>query len=244
MASIHLTDITVSAGDPPRDLLSRVNARFESGTISLILGANGSGKSMLLRTLLGLQPHRQGSVALNQKVLHRDFRLLHETVGVAFQNPDLQIFGETVREDVALAVDPSGAPVNERTVSDLLDRFGLGECRDAPPWELSGGQKRRLALAGAFAGSPDFLVLDEPFLELDYPSIQSLTALLRERRDFGTGVVVASHETVDLWDIVDQVIVMSAGTVVYAGSREGATDVIGPAVGLRPIRECFPGTPR
>lgn len=237
MASIHLTDVTVSAGDPPRDLLSRVSARFEAGTINLILGANGSGKSMILRALLGLQPRREGTITLDGTELRRDFRRLHEVVGVAFQNPDLQIFGETVREDVALAADPAGAPVDDGAVETLLERFGLQECRTAPPWELSGGQKRRLALAGAFAGNPPVLALDEPFLELDYPSILALTTLLQERRDSGACVIVASHETEDLWRIVDQVVVAAAGRIVYAGDREGAREVIGPAVGLRPLRD-------
>jgi energy-coupling factor transporter ATP-binding protein EcfA2 len=242
MASIYLKDVTVSAGDPPRDLLSQVSVRFEPGTINLILGVNGSGKSMLLRAILGLQPHREGSITLNGAELRRDFCSLHEIAGVAFQNPDLQIFGETVREDVALAADPAGAPVEDSEVDALLQRFGLEESGSAPPWELSGGQKRRLALAGAFAGNPSVLALDEPFLELDYPSIQVLTALLAERRDAGACVIVTSHETADLWNVVDQVVVVAAGRILYAGGRDGAIEVIGPAVGLRPLGTSVPGT--
>jgi energy-coupling factor transporter ATP-binding protein EcfA2 len=159
---------------------------------------------------------------------------------VCFQNPDLQIFGDTVAEDIGLALSSGGARTAVEASGEctrLMGEFGLSEVASETPWTLSGGQRRRLALAGALAGPPKVLILDEPFLELDYPSVEQLITSLRGFRDRGGTVIVASHETRDIWPVVDQTVVMYGGEAVYTGPPHGARPYIVPAYGLRPLSQ-------
>ncbi|MFO8043925.1 MAG: ABC transporter ATP-binding protein [Alkalispirochaeta sp.] len=265
MADVELRDLTVDLGDPPQRVIDSVSLHCPPGTLTLVLGANGSGKSVLLRTILALVSATSGSVMLNGTDLRRKPRLLHAVTGVCFQNPDLQIFGDTVADDVALALntghrspgrgtgDPAKIPARssqedsarrhqaqeqqaqEQQGGRLIAEFGLAGREDEPPWNLSGGQRRRLALAGALAGQPEVLILDEPFLELDYPSVEQLVRSLRAFRNAGGTVILASHETRDIWPEVDQTLVMYRGQALYSGPPEGALPYITPEYGLRPL---------
>ncbi len=263
MADVELRDVTVDLGDPPRRVVDSVSLHCPPGTLTLVLGANGSGKSVLLRTILALVSATSGSVMLNGADLRRKSRLLHAITGVCFQNPDLQIFGDTVAEDVALALDtgnrsagrgsgppaakvmsnsgeesagrPPQQPQQGQQGNRLIAEFGLTGREDEAPWNLSGGQRRKLALAGALAGPPEVLILDEPFLELDYPSVDQLVRSLRAFRNSGGTVILASHETRDIWPEVDQTLVMYRGRALYSGSPGGALPYITPEYGLRPL---------
>ncbi|MEX2442057.1 MAG: ABC transporter ATP-binding protein [Alkalispirochaeta sp.] len=238
MADVELKDVAVTLGDPPRRIIDTVSLRCLSGTITLVVGANGSGKSVLLRTILSLVQPSAGSVFFDGADVRRKPRILHAVTGVCFQNPDLQIFGDTVAEDVALALT-TGTPNAEEDTAGHCDKlvaeFGLEGHEGDAPWTLSGGQRRRLALAGALAGPPKVLILDEPFLELDYPSVRRLVATLRAFRDSGGTVILASHETRDIWHLVDQAVVMYEGRALYTGPPEGAQPFVVPDYGLRPI---------
>mgnify|MGYP006267180021 FL=1 len=231
MAFLEVNSRSVRLGEPPREVLSAISFKAEAGSTTLVLGANGSGKSVLLRSLLGLVPGR-GEVRVAGRRLRGRLQWLYRRSGVSFQNPDLQIFGDTVGEDIAIALEPD---TNEAEIGRLLHIFALEESAHRSPWELSGGQRRRLALATACAGSPELLVLDEPYIELDYPSIQALTGELRRLRESGSTVIVASHETRDIWPLTDQVIVLHAGQQLYAGDPLGALRFVQPEFGLRPL---------
>lgn len=238
MANVELKGISVDLGDPPRRIIDDFSLHCPSGTLTLIVGANGSGKSVLLRAILSLVSASSGSVTLDGEDVRRKPRLLYSVTGVCFQNPDLQIFGDTVAEDVALALTTRTSRTSDAITEDcrnLMAEFGLSDHEADSPWTLSGGQRRRLALAGAFAGDPKLLVLDEPFLELDYPSVDQLVRSLKEFRDTGGTVILASHETRDIWPVTNQTVVMYEGRAIYTGSREGARPYIVPDYGLRPL---------
>jgi energy-coupling factor transporter ATP-binding protein EcfA2 len=190
---------------------------------------------VLLRSILGLLRLESGTIDLDGVALGKRPEDLYRRCGVCFQNPDLQLFGETVEDDVALSLEARGhGSSGEDQAAVALKRFGLQELTIKAPWELSGGQRRRLALAGAFAGLPELLILDEPFLELDYPAVQDLVAALHEHRQNDGLAIVASHESRDLWEVVDQVIVLHQGRLAYAGPRGGAEAYVTPHYGLRP----------
>lgn len=237
MAELSLSEVSVALGDPPTPVLSSITTRFRPGAITLVLGANGSGKSVLLRAVLGLVP-ADGAVKLDGEILSRRRDAFYRRTGVTFQNPDLQIFGETVREDVQLGFrQRRGTDASEEELHALLHRNGLSGLADRTPWELSGGQRRRLAIAGAVAGDPEVLLLDEPFLELDFPSVRDLIATIAAARDRGATVVVTSHETRDIWPLVDTVVVLDGGRVVYDGPPRRAHHAVNEAHGLRPLNQ-------
>jgi len=235
MADVELRDVSVTLGDPPRRVIDSCSLHCATGTLTLMVGANGSGKSVLLRTILSLISPASGAVSLNGTDISRRPRMLHEVTGVCFQNADLQIFGDTVREDLQLALNSDTQHEEGGRLATLIEEFGLSGHEDDTPWTLSGGQRRRLALAGALAGPPQVLILDEPFLELDYPSVKGLVERLKAFRDSGGTVILASHETRDIWEAVDQAVVMYEGQAVYIGNRDGARPFITPEYGLRPI---------
>jgi energy-coupling factor transporter ATP-binding protein EcfA2 len=151
MASLEITGLSVALGDPLREVLSDVDLVADSGSLTLVLGANGSGKSVLLRTLIGLHRYQAGRILVDGREPGR--RAFHRRCGVTFQNTDVQIFGDTVENDLRI-----GKGVDHPLDPTFMDAFGLEELRNAIPHELSGGQRRRLALAGAFLGTPDFFL--------------------------------------------------------------------------------------
>ena len=235
MARLSIDRLTVSLGTPRRRVLSDVSLDCAPGTTTLVLGANGSGKSVFLRSILGLLRPDAGSVSLDGTPLGVRPERLYRRCGVCFQNPDLQLFGETVEDDIALALEARGhGSLDVEGVAGVLDRFNLRDLATRAPWELSGGQRRRLALAGAFAGFPELVILDEPFLELDYPAVQELVAVLQEHRRNNGLAIVASHESRDLWEMVDQVVVLYHGRLAYVGPPDGAEVYVSPHYGLRP----------
>jgi len=231
MATIAVTDLTVRLGDSPAPVLDNVSFVAGPGSIVLVVGANGSGKSVLFRTILGLHSPQSGTIAIDDVVLSASsVTPFHRRCGVTFQDTDLQIFGDTVEEDIRIG--KGDLPCPDR---GFLESFGLESLLDRPPGELSGGQRRRVALAGAFYGSPEFLLFDEPFIELDFPHILQLLERIREARDRGATILIASHDTRDIWEISDRVILLDGGRVAAAGAPGEVVERIGPDVGLRPI---------
>ena len=235
MASIELRSVSVRCGEDRRTVLDSIDLDISYGSISLLLGANGSGKTVLLRTILGLFPTIGGTITLDGVVLKRPFTRLHRMSGVCFQNSNVQIFGETVREDIEIG----RAPITSDD-EPVLDAFGIGELLDLSPSELSGGQLRRVALAGAFLRKPRFLFLDEPFLELDYPHIVRTVDQIDSARRRGVAVVITSHETRDIWEVLDRVTILERGRVVFCGSPADAISEISPSIGLRPFSDDTP----
>jgi energy-coupling factor transporter ATP-binding protein EcfA2 len=233
MAVLAVDHLTVRLGSPSREVISDVSVACAEGTATLLLGSNGCGKSVLMRTMLGLITPSAGTVSIGGRPLGRHARSFHKRCGVSFQNPETQLFGDSVYDDVAISVG-DGEDDPDSVITRALDRFGIADCRDRAPWELSGGQKRRLALAGAFAANPEFLFLDEPFLELDYPAIESLLSAIGRFLRAGGTAIIASHESRDLWDLMDHVVILNCGKAVYSGAPAEAEQYVSPRYGLRP----------
>ena len=191
-----------------------------------LLGANGSGKSTLLRLLDGLYFAQRGRVAAFGQALTEDALQDEATaiafrrrVGLVFQNPDVQLFNPTVLDEVAFGPLQMGWPRAEvlARVTRALAEFGLTALKDRPPHRLSGGEKKRVALASVLVLEPEALLLDEPTAALDPKSASEMIDFLIRCRGTGRTVVTATHDLDIVADIADLCVVMKAGRVIAQG---------------------------
>ena len=202
-----------------KELLHSVSFDAEEGTITVIAGRNGSGKSLLLKCLKGLEKPQAGSITLDGRELKgRKERMA--AFGLVFQDPSLQAVGSTVEKDIAFGPENMGLP-RERIreiVDSMCHRFSLDRIRKERPEVLSGGEKRRLAIAGVLAMDAKVLLLDEPFANLDYPSTLMMIETLIELRESGQTVVIVSHEAEKFLRHTDRTIIMADGRIAADGS--------------------------
>jgi cobalt/nickel transport system ATP-binding protein len=196
------------------------------GTRVALLGANGSGKTTLLRMLDGLYFPQIGSVRFRGAELTEesfaddDFAFsFRRQVGLVFQNPDVQLFNATVFDEVAFSPLQLRWPKNEvrERVNEILHRFGIAHLKDRIPHRLSGGEKKRVALASVLVLDPAVLLLDEPTAGLDPRSQSQLIDLLVEWAG-SKSVVTATHDLGDLADIADRCCVLDAGRLAADAS--------------------------
>ncbi|MGB4431358.1 MAG: energy-coupling factor transporter ATPase [Limnochordia bacterium] len=206
--------------------LAEVNLEIGEGEFVGIIGPTGSGKSTLIQHFNGLLLPTSGKVWVDGVDLtHKDtqLRIIRQKVGMVFQYPEHQLFGETVLEDVGFGPQNGGLPAEEveQRVRRALAYVGLDfeELKDQSPFELSGGQKRRVAIAGVLAMEPSVLILDEPTAGLDPKGreeiLDEICALHKER---GITVILVSHSMEDVARLVDRLIVMDKGRVVLDGT--------------------------
>jgi cobalt/nickel transport system ATP-binding protein len=213
--------------------LDNLSLSFPEGSRIALLGANGSGKSTLLRILDGLHFANSGAVRFRGEELTEDrfgddefafsFR---RQVGLVFQNPDVQLFNPTVFDEVAfgpLQLRWPKSEVRER-VGDILDRLRIAHLKDRVPHRLSGGEKKRVALASVLVLDPAVLLLDEPTASLDPRSQSQLIDLLVEWGGGAKSVIVATHDLGDLEDIADRCYVLDSGRLV---AERSPADVLG-----------------
>jgi cobalt/nickel transport system ATP-binding protein len=191
-----------------------------------LLGANGSGKSTLLRLLDGLIFGQSGAIWFRGEELCEEhlgdeafafpFR---RTVGMVFQNPDVQLFNPTVFDEVAFGPLQMRWPKNEirERTGGILERLRIGHLKDRVPHRLSGGEKKRVALASVLVLDPAVLLLDEPTASLDPRSQSELIDLLVEWGGGAKSVITATHDLGDLGDIADACFVLDGGRLVAEG---------------------------
>jgi energy-coupling factor transport system ATP-binding protein len=204
--------------------LDDISLTIGDGEFWSIIGATGSGKSTLIQHMNGLLRPTQGKVFVDgQDLTARGFNLkpIRHKVGLVFQYPEHQLFGETVFEDVAFGPHNMGLSLDavERRVAKAMSQVGLDpEFRGRSPFGLSGGQARRVALAGVLAMEPRVLVLDEPTAGLDPRGRDEILSLVRTFPDLGMTVVLVSHNMDDVALLADQVLVMHQSKVHMVGS--------------------------
>ena len=229
--------------------LSDVSFDVADGIILGIIGHTGSGKSTLLQHLNGLIKPTSGEVYIDDvcitdgKVKMTDIR---RKVGLVFQYPEYQLFEETVRKDVAFGPKNLGLDEEEQEtrVKKAIGLVGLDyeEIKDLSPFELSGGMKRRVAIAGVIAMDPKILILDEPTAGLDPSAHRDVLAMVRRIHDeMGIILIFVSHNMADIAEMSDRVMVMSDGKIALEGtpaevfSQAGKLAEMG--LGVPPARE-------
>ena len=200
------------------EALCGVSFRITHGEKVALVGANGAGKSTLLLHTNGLLMPSQGGVVLGGIALtRRTLPLVRQSVGLVFQDSDNQLFMPTVEEDVAFGPSNMRLEPEEirRRVTEALDAVGALDLRGESPFRLSGGQKRRVAIATVLAMEPSVLVMDEPTSNLDPRARRQIIDLIRR---FGHTTLIATHDMEMVLDLCDRTIVMKQGRIVADGS--------------------------
>ena len=205
--------------------LSNVNLSIEDGSYTAIIGHTGSGKSTILQLLNGLLVPTKGSVRVFDTLItstsvNKQIRQIRKQVGLVFQFAENQIFEETVLKDVAFGPQNFGVSVEEAEAiaREKLALVGIDESLfGRSPFELSGGQMRRVAIAGILAMEPSILVLDEPTAGLDPIGRKELMNLFKKLHQDGITIVLVTHLMDDVAEFADQVYVMEKGKLVKSG---------------------------
>ena len=205
--------------------LSDVSLTIEDGSYTALIGHTGSGKSTILQLLNGLLVPSQGSVRVFDTLItstskNKDIRQIRKQVGLVFQFAENQIFEETVLKDVAFGLQNFGVSEEdaEQIAREKLALVGIDESLfDRSPFELSGGQMRRVAIAGILAMEPAILVLDEPTAGLDPLGRKELMNLFKKLHQSGMTIVLVTHLMDDVAEYANQVYVMEKGRLVKFG---------------------------
>ncbi|WP_022664396.1 energy-coupling factor ABC transporter ATP-binding protein [Desulfospira joergensenii] len=185
----------------------------------LLAGKNGSGKTTLIRHLNGLLRPDSGQVLFKGCNIQKNLTRTRKKVGMIFQDPDTQIIGDTVFDETAFGLENLGfeRPMIREKVSRTLDRLDLSHLKDRNPSTLSGGEKRRLAIAGVLVMEPEVILFDEPFANLDHPSTQALAGLARELNRAGHAIVMATHDVEPVIRDATRILIMENGRVAEDG---------------------------
>ncbi len=198
-------------------VLRGVSFRITHGEAVALIGANGAGKSTLLLQLNGCLVPQAGTVRVGDLPLNREtLSHVRRTVGLVFQDPDDQLFMPLVYDDVAFGPLNLGLPAEEveERVNRALATVGALHLKDRPPYRLSGGEKRAVAIAAVLSMSPDILVMDEPTSYLDPKTRRQLIELLKT---FHHTLIIATHDLDMVLDLCDRTIILKAGQVVADG---------------------------
>ncbi len=205
--------------------LRDINLKIEDGEFIGIIGHTGSGKSTLIQHMNGLEKATSGGIYFNgQDIYDEDFNMkeLRSKVGLVFQYPEHQLFETTIFADVCFG--PKNLGLDRKTVElrayEALKSVGFpNELFYQPPFDLSGGQKRRVAIAGVLAMKPEVLILDEPTAGLDPAGRDEILELISNmHKELGITIILVSHSMEDVAKYVDRIIVMNQGSVMYDGT--------------------------
>ena len=228
---VKLSDVSYSFPDADSKALSQVNLELAAGQTLAIIGRNGSGKSTLARLICALAAPDSGSIRVaglplagpdRPKAKHlrrQNLKLLRQRVGYVMQYPEHQLFADTVAQDIAYGPHNLGygpEQVQQR-VDDAMKLLGISDLADRSPFELSGGQRRLVAIAGVVACSPQLLVLDEATASLDPQACAGIMRLLRVLHQRGVTIVMSTHADREALDLADQTLLLEHGKTLAYG---------------------------
>ena len=235
IAMVKLSNVSYSFPDASSKALNGVNLELAAGQTLAIIGRNGSGKSTLARLICALAAPDSGSIQVaglplagpdqpKAKHLRRhNLKLLRQRVGYVMQYPEHQLFADTVAQDIAYGPHNLGYGPEQvqHRVDDAMKLLGIGDLADRSPFDLSGGQRRMVAIAGVVACSPQLLVLDEVTASLDPQACARIMTLLRVLHKRGVTIVMSTHADREALDLADQTLLLEHGeTLAYGTTAE------------------------
>jgi energy-coupling factor transport system ATP-binding protein len=203
--------------------LNNIDLNIQGGDFVAIMGENGAGKTTLAKQMNGLLKPSQGRVLVDdQDTKKASVAQLARKVGLVFQNPDHLLFSETVKDEVAFGLKNFGyqPEVIEKQVERTLEALGLAEYKDTSPFLLSGGERKRVALASILASEPDYLILDEPTIGQDYLQKERLRNFILQLYSQGKAVVMITHDVEFVAESNPKVILLSKGEIVATGPAD------------------------
>ncbi len=205
--------------------LKDVNFTAEEGKIIALLGPNGAGKSTLFLHFNGILEPSSGEVLVNGESIgyeKKELMKVRQKVGIVFQNPDDQLFAPTVMEDVAFGPMNMDLPEEEvkKRVKSALKRVGMTGFEKKPPHHLSGGQKKRVAIAGILAMHPEIMVLDEPTSGLDPRGASQIMKLLYDLNKEGMTIIISTHDFALVPIYASKIYILSHGSIIKEGSPQ------------------------
>jgi len=224
----NMSHVYMEGGPFEYKALDGINLEIQDGEFVGLIGHTGSGKSTLIQHLNGLLKPTSGSIEVNGiKIEHKSKQLkeLRQKVGLVFQYPEHQLFEDTVYLDIAFGPKNLGCSPSEieQRVKEAMELVGLDyeSIKDRSPFELSGGQRRRVAIAGVLAMKPEILVLDEPTAGLDPRGRDEILGRIAQlHKKYNLTIILVSHSMEDIAKLVDRIIVMNKGKIALDGSPE------------------------
>ena len=212
---LQIENLTLSIGG--RLILDDISMTLESGTFAALCGHNGAGKSQLLRCIKGLRKQDGGRILINGTEADEKERL--KKVALVFQNAEMQIVSQSVEKDIAFGPENMGLDRAEirRRVESAMSLMGLTDKAKQRPQTLSGGELRKCAIAGILAMEPDVILLDEPFANLDYPSVLTVIRALITLHEKGYSILVVSHDAEKFLANTDKLFIMEGGKLKEQG---------------------------
>lgn len=220
--------INISKSFNGKTCLNNISLRVERGDFLLIAGCNGSGKTVLMKHLNGLFPIKKGTLFYNGYDCYKKESEMKSKVGIVFQNPDTQIIGLTVEDDISFGPSNLGlkSDEKEKRIKQSLKRMSIEHIKDRNPHTLSGGEKKRVTIAGVLAMKPEIIIFDEPFIGLDYPGVIDVTKSLLQLKEDGETIIIITHDLEKIAAYCNRGIILSDGKIVLEGTIPNILDSV------------------
>lgn len=225
MTNIQLSTENLSFTYPDgTQALKNINIEIEKGEKVAIIGPNGAGKSTLFSHFNGLTEPTSGCVKIEDKPIsfEKDELLkVRQKVGIVFQDPNDQLFAPTVKEDIAFGPMNLGLSYDEveKRVEDALKMVGMENYEDKTPHHLSGGQQKRIAIAGIIAMKPELMILDEPTAGLDPDGVEKVLNIMNQLNEEGMTLILSSHDIDMISKYADKIFVLYNGEIIESGNK-------------------------
>ena len=225
MTNIQLSTENLSFTYPDgTQALKNINIEIEKGEKVAIIGPNGAGKSTLFSHFNGLTEPTSGCVKIEDKPIsfEKDELLkVRQKVGIVFQDPNDQLFAPTVKEDIAFGPMTLGLSYDEveKRVEDALKMVGMENYEDKTPHHLSGGQQKRIAIAGIIAMKPELMILDEPTAGLDPDGVEKVLNIMNQLNEEGMTLIISSHDIDMISKYADKIFVLYNGEIIESGNK-------------------------
>ena len=203
-----------------KESLSNINFEIYKNDFILIAGSNGSGKTVLMNIIAKLEKPSSGKITNNSKEFN-----LNSHIGIIFQDADSQILGETPEEDILFGLKNLNLQKDEREkkLKEVLSFCELENKKHTPARLMSGGEKRRLAIASILALDCDIIILDEPFANLDWKGVKLVTSLLKKLKEENKTIIILTHEIEKILALTNRVVIINNGKLVFDDTTENAT---------------------